>query len=82
MSDTFDHMADAWDDALFGATFHGFGYRGEGYAPRPLCCKVCGARMASWRETEKGWRLIDRNGRLHDCRSAPASANDFDVIED
>lgn len=37
-------------------------------------CKFCGEDGFWWVQTEKGWRLADRQG-LHLCRR-PADAND------
>ncbi len=84
VSDCFDHMTDAWDDCLFGATAHG--YRGEGYAPRSPRCKFCGSTDVKWRLLESGWRLYNTERQLpgnlmlpHACRSV-ANVDEFEVL--
>lgn len=77
MSDCFDHMQDAWDDLLFGASSQTYG--GEGYAPRPPRCKFCGSTDVRWRQQTGKWVLFSlQPGIEHRCRG-PATADEFDT---
>jgi hypothetical protein len=31
-------------------------------------CKFCGQRRLRWKQTKRGWRLVDRKGWLHVCQ--------------
>lgn len=87
MSDTFDHEADAWDDALFGRTADGSGEGGlfprrsrgnvqEGNAhPR---CSTCHDYNVRWRQQAGRWVLFSlQPGVVHTCALKP-----FDAIPD
>ena len=50
-------------------------------------CKFCGRGGLKWRETVDGWRLFDTERvhpgnymPMHDCRSQPASLDEFDIV--
>ncbi len=71
MSDCFDHMMDAYDDAY---------NRGDGYHEdednyhnrrtynKRKHCAYCGKQNLEWSNTTDGWRLRDSNtGEIHKC---------------
>lgn len=43
-------------------------------------CKHCGAEGLEWVNTGMRFRLVDANGKFHECRNtATATAEDFDA---
>lgn len=92
MSDCFDHMADAWDDALFGATNHGLSeknrrddyFRHFSYRRFPSCNR-CGATRLVWFHNGLRYILVNPKGnKPHRCdpnKIHAKIANEFEVIE-
>ncbi len=80
MSDCFDHMADAWDDCLFGATHYDLHYDSSNRAPRDthVRCRYCGG--SAWWRYKDGWKLYNVDGAQHLCRVTAASADEFDDL--
>lgn len=37
--------------------------------PDPKSCNKCGESDLFWRHTDDGWRLVDTNGLLHQCKN-------------
>ena len=65
MSDTFDHMVDAYESAD-----HGYDYNtedGSGYAPRKPTCRYCGKSNLTWGSYGGGYRLFEGLS-LHVCK--------------
>lgn len=85
MSDTFNHEADAWDDALFGRTADGSGEGGL-FAGRPRNrdisegtvqprCARCGSYNVRWRQQAGRWVLFSTTpGVEHRCEVKPLGA--------
>lgn len=70
MSDCFDHMADAWDDCLFGmsAQDYEWGGRQPGRRWRAPTCRTCGSTEVRWRQQGGKWVLFSLEpGKLHEC---------------
>ena len=48
-------------------------YDKSGYVPsrrgRTVKCKYCGRRGFVWKETDAGWRLATRTGKIHVCKA-------------
>jgi hypothetical protein len=74
MSDCFDHMADAYEDLLFGRTFDE-GTEGNAWRKRRLpisrTCKFCGAQYLQWHKNNAGrWVLCKAGtGIAHECKT-------------
>jgi len=43
-------------------------------------CNRCGKRNLDWHHTGVRWRLMEQDGKLHDCLSKPASPDEFEVL--
>lgn len=52
----------------------------RGHQPTEVTCKFCGKSGLRWEETDTGWVLIEGKYKIHNCRSAAASADDFEVL--
>ena len=37
------------------------------WEPFQVKCKYCGNDQLEWVETDRGWRLANRNGKVHHC---------------
>lgn len=48
--------------------------------PDPVTCNRCGKRNLDWHHTGVRWRLMEQDGKLHDCLSKPASPDEFEVL--
>lgn len=48
---------------------------------RPIQCKYCGEHPLLWEETDKGWRLFDEMGDMHDCLR-PQAASEFGIVKE
>jgi len=65
-----DHVPDPWD------------YENDEPSLRsPPRCVLCD-EQCTWHHTGVRWALMGANGRLHDCRAAPAAASDFPDLSD
>lgn len=72
MSDCFDHMADAWDDALFGLTGEDYSWDGSKLVgrKRKVICRYCYSTKVHWKRTpERKWVLCNADGSRHYCQS-------------
>jgi hypothetical protein len=49
-----------WDD-------HGFDPFGDDEQETEVTCKYCGRTGLEWVEVERGWRLFDADGDMHQC---------------
>lgn len=68
MSDCFDHMGDAYDDALFGATSQGISGGSSPYIKRTVYCKYCWKPNLKWISSGGRWMLMEE-GQIHICRT-------------
>ena len=48
--------------------------------PHETECKFCGKGGLFWEDDNGKWVLINGKGALHNCRSRPAKADDFEVV--
>jgi len=40
-------------------------------AKRSITCKFCGKRSLYWIQTNDGWKLEDKHGKIHDDEDCP-----------
>lgn len=54
----------------------------DDHEPRELRCKFCGSTDVRWRQQTGRWVLFSTTpGVEHNCRSQPASADEFDEVK-
>jgi len=75
MGDIADACFDrAMDELLDG---YDFDFYDSGRRPARIRCQHCGVG-ATWTHTGVRWALLDNTGRLHNCRTGPASTDEFE----
>ena len=68
-------MTEAFERGI--CNHRGFPYLPGGGASTPRLprrfygCRHCGKQLLKWRKTDYGWRLHERNGRMHVCDDHP-----------
>lgn len=70
MSDIFNHEADAWDRLLFNEDPEGdyyYYYSRSKRIPFNIVCKYCHKSNFTWAQTSNGWRLFDKERKMHSC---------------
>ena len=65
-------MADALIDELWDDEWEG---EQEDWYEHLQTCKYCGLRNLWWVETERGWRLANKSGRIHTCKKYKSGAH-------
>lgn len=67
MGEGAEYLFDQMIDALCDSDYYDEEDWGGGSADNTRVCRYCKQRGLHWVETDRGWRMADRNDQIHNC---------------